>query len=95
MRLYRVWLTARPRGGYCEVPCRVQEVRRVFKPYGDIDTVRFRSIAFESNALPRRVSYLKGQFHSKRDTMNGTSKMCIIHACVHSYIHSKSLMRWW
>ncbi|KAI8840374.1 RNA-binding protein 34-like protein [Chytriomyces cf. hyalinus JEL632] len=46
-----------------------KKLMALFKPFGSIESLRFRSIAF-SNNLPRKVSYLAKEFHPDRDSMN-------------------------
>ncbi|KAI8612958.1 hypothetical protein BC830DRAFT_1134385 [Chytriomyces sp. MP71] len=41
----------------------------LFKPFGAIESLRFRSIAF-SSVMPRKASFLAKSFHPERDAMN-------------------------
>ncbi|KAK9480606.1 hypothetical protein V1514DRAFT_288808 [Lipomyces japonicus] len=44
-------------------------LKKHFAEYGDIQSVRFRSIAF-SEMLPRKVAFIKQKLHDKRSTVN-------------------------
>lgn len=50
-----------------------QEIRRVFSVYGSVESVRFRSIAFDTPSLPRKVAFIQHKFHENRDSMNGNN----------------------
>ncbi|KAJ3346972.1 Nucleolar protein 12 [Entophlyctis luteolus] len=41
----------------------------LFKKFGTIESVRFRSVAF-ANTMPRKVSFLAKEFHANRDSLN-------------------------
>ncbi|KAI5954082.1 NOP12 [Candida margitis] len=43
--------------------------KKLFKQYGKIDSIRFRSISFDEN-LPRKVSFAKKNLHKSRDSVN-------------------------
>lgn len=42
----------------------------MFKPFGEVETIRLRSVAVNNLKVPKRVSIMKGDFHSLRDTAN-------------------------
>ncbi|KAI9143341.1 hypothetical protein BKA69DRAFT_119220 [Paraphysoderma sedebokerense] len=46
-----------------------KQLKSHFKQYGEIESIRFRSIAF-SEPLPRRVAFAKQSFHPSRDSLN-------------------------
>lgn len=43
-------------------------MKACFSPYGAIESIRWRSIAFDAK-LPRRVAFAKKLFHTERDTL--------------------------
>ncbi|KAI5949970.1 NOP12 [Candida theae] len=43
--------------------------KKLFKEFGKIDSIRFRSISFGEN-LPRKVSFAKKSLHESRDSVN-------------------------
>ncbi|CDR42456.1 CYFA0S09e03972g1_1 [Cyberlindnera fabianii] len=43
--------------------------KKLFAEHGDIDTIRFRSIAF-SEPLPRKAAFVKQKVHPSRDSVN-------------------------
>ncbi|KAI3403615.2 NOP12 [Candida oxycetoniae] len=43
--------------------------KKIFKEYGKIESVRFRSISFADN-LPKKVSFVKKNLHESRDSVN-------------------------
>lgn len=43
--------------------------KKLFKQFGKIDSIRFRSISFDEN-LPRKVSFAKKSLHNSRDSVN-------------------------
>eukprot|EP00794_Sanderia_malayensis_P012128 gene12128-13380_t len=47
-----------------------KELREFFKSYGDIETVRLRSVPVASLKQPKKVSVIKKEFHPDRETMN-------------------------
>ncbi|RLV96069.1 Nucleolar protein 12 [Spathaspora sp. JA1] len=46
-----------------------KQFKNLFKTFGKIDSVRFRSISFEEN-LPRKISFAKKNLHKSRDSVN-------------------------
>lgn len=46
-----------------------KQLKKMFSEYGNVMSIRFRSIAF-SEMLPRKVAYIKHKFHSSRDTVH-------------------------
>lgn len=51
-----------------------QALTRVFRAYGAVESVRFRSVAFDSLKLPRKAAFITKKFHAERDTMNGARR---------------------
>ncbi|KAH6569075.1 hypothetical protein BASA50_001026 [Batrachochytrium salamandrivorans] len=47
----------------------LRKLKSLFSQFGKIETIRFRSIAFNSK-LPRKVAFTSKQFHDKRDSLN-------------------------
>jgi len=45
-------------------------IEKVFSQYGDVESVRCRSIAFQNPKLPRKAAYVLKNFHEQRDSMN-------------------------
>ena len=43
-------------------------MKACFSPYGAIESIRWRSIAFDAK-LPRKVAFAKKLFHTERDTL--------------------------
>ncbi|KAI5951909.1 NOP12 [Candida jiufengensis] len=48
---------------------KTKEFKKLFKKYGKIESIRFRSISFEEN-LPRKISFAKKNLHKSRDSVN-------------------------
>ncbi|KAI5960545.1 NOP12 [Candida pseudojiufengensis] len=48
---------------------KTKEFKKLFKQYGNIESIRFRSISFEEN-LPRKISFAKKNLHKSRDSVN-------------------------
>ncbi|EGW33386.1 uncharacterized protein SPAPADRAFT_50271 [Spathaspora passalidarum NRRL Y-27907] len=46
-----------------------KQFKNLFKAYGKVDSMRFRSISFEEN-LPRKISFAKKNLHKSRDSVN-------------------------
>lgn len=46
-----------------------KEFKKVFRNIGSVESIRFRSIAFDE-AVPRKVAFVKKALHSVRDTLN-------------------------
>ncbi|KAL7752714.1 Nucleolar protein 12 [Sorochytrium milnesiophthora] len=46
-----------------------KKLKQLFQQYGAVESIRFRSMAFNS-ALPRRLNFKMQNFHSDRDTLN-------------------------
>jgi len=47
-----------------------KELEKVFKRFGKIESLRFRSASFANPKLPRQVSFGQKDFRGERDTMN-------------------------
>jgi nucleolar protein 12 len=45
-------------------------LKAVFRPFGAVESVRFRSVAFDTTDVPRKVAFIQKKFHSERDSMN-------------------------
>jgi nucleolar protein 12 len=43
-------------------------IKQLFKRYGEIESIRYRSIAFDSK-LPRKIAFSKKMLHTNRDTL--------------------------
>ena len=43
---------------------------KLFSEYGEVETVRFRSISFSDPKLSRKIALKTGKLHEGRDTMN-------------------------
>lgn len=48
----------------------VQELSALFSTFGEVESVRFRSVSFADTKLPRKAAFVTGAFHESRDTMN-------------------------
>lgn len=46
-----------------------KQFKKLFESVGPVDSIRFRSIAFDE-ALPRKVAFVKKALHDSRDTLN-------------------------
>lgn len=47
----------------------LNELKVLLKEYGEIESIRFRSIAFDAK-LPRKVAFIQKKFHAGRDSCN-------------------------
>lgn len=56
--------------GNVPVNIKMSAIKSVFKKFGEIETVRLRSVAVKNLDKPKRVSVIKGDFHPQRDTAN-------------------------
>lgn len=45
-------------------------IKNAFKTFGEIETMRWRSVAVKNLDVPKRVSVMKKDFHPQRDTAN-------------------------
>lgn len=50
------------------VAAKPQQLKALFAPFGTIESVRFRSIAFDAPKLPKRVAFAQKAFHTSRDS---------------------------
>ena len=46
-----------------------RSLKRLFSKYGQINSIRFRSIAFDQ-LLPRKIAFITKKLHAERDTLN-------------------------
>ncbi|KAF2075981.1 hypothetical protein CYY_002737 [Polysphondylium violaceum] len=46
------------------------DVKKIFKEYGDIESIRFRSFPVASENANRKETFIKKEFHEKRETCN-------------------------
>lgn len=53
----------------CNCLC-LQHIQRIFSQYGEVESVRCRSISFENPKLPRKAAFILKNFHQDRDSMN-------------------------
>ena len=56
--------------GNIERDSRPKEIKKLFKQYGDIETVRFRSIATKETRLPKKAAVILKDHNDIKDTMN-------------------------
>lgn len=47
----------------------LKKLKALFKPYGDIESIRFRSVAFSKN-LPKKIAFITKELHPERDCLN-------------------------
>lgn len=47
----------------------LKKLKNLFKKYGNIESIRFRSVAFSKN-LPKKIAFITKEFHPERDCLN-------------------------
>jgi len=47
----------------------LKKLKALFKKYGTIESIRFRSVAFSKN-LPKKIAFITKEFHPERDCLN-------------------------
>ena len=50
-------------------------IKEFLEPAGQVESVRFRSVAFSDPKLPKKVAFAKKKFHEGRDSMNAYAVM--------------------
>lgn len=57
--------------GNLNCDCKKEELVKIFKPYGKIETVRFRNIVPEDITKPKKYAYITKQQHPNKKSING------------------------
>lgn len=47
-----------------------KKLKKHFATYGEVESMRFRSIAFSTPSMPRKAAFVTKEFHPDRETMN-------------------------
>ncbi len=47
-----------------------RELLRLFRPYGEVEKVRFRSVPLEQNKMSRRANFILGKIDAEGDCMH-------------------------
>lgn len=48
---------------------KLNALRKYFRAFGEIDSLRIRGVTPANPKMPKRVAYMKGAFHPKRSTL--------------------------
>jgi nucleolar protein 12 len=56
--------------GNVSTSSKAKHLKKLFAPYGTVESVRFRSVAFENAGMPRKVAFRKHALHPERKSMN-------------------------